>query len=75
LASTSDPQVNAVLLALMACMIVNVVRGQTSYFIKYLYTFILPSLVVYTSLAGVSLRLRWKKARRSAPSASRLAQR
>ncbi|MFY9510926.1 MAG: hypothetical protein WAQ05_08140 [Rubrivivax sp.] len=71
LASSNDKQLNAVLIALMGCMIVNVVRGQSSYFIKYLYTFILPSLLVYASLAGVALRLRLTTSRRAGHGVSR----
>lgn len=48
---------NNFLLGLMGCMLVNLVRGQSSYFIKYFYTFILPGAFLYVLLAGYSLGL------------------
>ena len=58
LASTSNALVTNFLLGLMGCMLVNLVRGQTSYFIKYLYTFVLPILFLYLPLVGHSFSLR-----------------
>jgi hypothetical protein len=64
LARTSSREFNLFLLALMGCMIVNLVRGQTSYFIKYLYTFVLPGALLYAALAGCALRLEFGFKRR-----------
>lgn len=61
LANTRDPQLNALLIGLMGCMVVNLVRSQSSYFIKYLYTFVLPGLLMYTSLTGQRFALRWRQ--------------
>jgi hypothetical protein len=60
LASTRDPKLNALLIGLMGCMVVNLVRSQSSYFIKYLYTFVLPGVLMYTSLTGQRIALRWR---------------
>jgi hypothetical protein len=57
LARTNSTPFNLFLLAIMGCMVVNLVRGQTSYFIKYLYMFVLPGVLLYCALAGVKLRL------------------
>jgi hypothetical protein len=62
LALTRSHQFNFFLLGLMGCMTVNLVRGQSSYFIKYLYTFILPGVLIYLPLAGQSISLRWARA-------------
>jgi hypothetical protein len=56
-ASTNNKEFNNVMLGLMGCMVVNLVRGQGSYFIKYFYTFILPSIFLYSALSGQSLAL------------------
>jgi hypothetical protein len=58
LASTSNPLVTNFVLGLMGCMIVNLVRGQTAYFIKYLYTFVMPVFLLYLPLVGHSFSLR-----------------
>lgn len=56
-ASTNNKEFNNVLLGLMGCMVVNLVRGQGSYFVKYLYTFVMPSIFLYVALSGQSLVL------------------
>jgi hypothetical protein len=58
LASTSNPMVTNFALGLMGCMITNLVRGQTAYFIKYLYTFVMPVFFLYLPLVGHSFSLR-----------------
>ena len=75
LARTQDTRLNALLMGLMGCMIVNLVRGQSSYFIKYFYTFVLPGLMLYTSFAGLSLqfRLGWPS-RKDKPHSSTIGQ-
>jgi hypothetical protein len=55
LASTNVQEFNNIMLGLMGCMMVNLVRGQGSYFVKYLYTFVLPSIYLYAVLADKSL--------------------
>lgn len=57
LALTNNENLNNIMLGLMGCMIVNLVRGQGSYFLKYLYTFIFPSIYLYAALSGQSLSL------------------
>lgn len=57
LAGTNDRLVNMVAQTLVACMLLNVTRGQSSYFIKYLYTFILPNLAFAAVLLRLSIRL------------------
>lgn len=61
LASTKNKNFNNFLLGLMGCMLVNLVRGQSSYFIKYLYTFVIPGALLYTALTGQALILTLKK--------------
>lgn len=58
LAKTNDSEFNEVMLPLLSTMIVNLVRGQSSYFIKYLYTFVIPGIILYLMLRhkGWSLR-------------------
>ncbi len=60
LASTNSKELNNIMLGLMGCMLVNLVRGQGSYFFKYLYTFIFPSIYLYAALSGQSLSLKIK---------------
>ncbi|MDX5986612.1 hypothetical protein SIL82_20350 [Sphingomonas echinoides] len=60
LGCTSDPLVNLLIRSVIATMAINVVRGQTCYFIKYLYMFTLPVLVVGVILIGVRLVPRQK---------------
>jgi hypothetical protein len=60
LASTNSPSFNAFMLGLMGCMTINLVRGQSCYFFKYLYMFVLPGVLVYLSLGGFSSRLYMK---------------
>jgi hypothetical protein len=54
-ASTNNKEFNNVMLGLMGCMVVNLVRGQSSYFVKYFYTFIMPSIFLYSALSGKSI--------------------
>jgi hypothetical protein len=64
LASTNSREFNLFMMALLGSMIVNVVRGQTSYFFKYSYTFLLPGMLIYCSIMGKTLTL---KLQRSSP--------
>jgi hypothetical protein len=57
---TNNKAFNNVLLALMGCMLVNLVRGQGSYFIKYLYTFVLPGVLLYLMITSQTLVIRFK---------------
>ncbi|MGN6263110.1 MAG: hypothetical protein ACTHNO_20440 [Ralstonia sp.] len=59
LASSNSREFNLLLLGLFGCMLVNLVRGQSSYFVKYLYTFVLPNALLYLSLVGARVRLRF----------------
>jgi hypothetical protein len=58
IASTNLTRLNLFVLAIMGCMVVNLVRGQTSYFIKYLYTFVIPGIWLYNAMSGTRIRLR-----------------
>jgi hypothetical protein len=60
-ASTENKCFNNLLLGLMGCMLVNLVRGQSSYFIKYFYTFVIPGAFLYSVLSGQSLTIKIKK--------------
>jgi len=59
LASTNNPAFNVALLAFMGSMLVGVTRGQSAYFIKGLYTYILFSGAYYIAITGITLRLRF----------------
>lgn len=59
MASTNSREFNLFLLGLMGSMLVNVVRGQTSYFVKYLYTFLVPGMLLYCATMGMRLRFRF----------------
>lgn len=63
LASSNSREFNLLMLGLLGCMVVNVVRGQSSYFIKYLYTFVAPNVLLYLCVAGQDLRIRAKRFR------------
>lgn len=58
LAKMGDAPTNAFVVGLMGCMVVNLVRGQSSYFVKYLYTFIIPAAIIYGLLTGVRICIR-----------------
>lgn len=70
IARTNNPFINNVILSVMACMMINLVRGQSSYFIKYLYMFVVPALLFLALLVAFrfakdtmtrpSLEPRWK---------------
>ena len=57
LSKTSSKHLNMFLMALSGSMVINLVRGQSSYFVKYLYTYVLPSTIVFLALSGE--RVRW----------------
>jgi hypothetical protein len=59
-ALTENKYFNNFLLGLMGCMLVNLVRGQSSYFLKYFYTFVIPGAYLYTTLSGQSLTFKLK---------------
>ena len=63
LAMTNSKKFNYFLLAIMGSMVINVVRGQSSYYIKYLYTFILPGTLIYLALTKQHLSLRIRRRR------------
>ena len=56
LATTNSDRFNKFLLAILGSMSIVLVRGQSSYFIKYLYTFVLPGTLVYLSLSRQRIR-------------------
>lgn len=56
-ATTNSEKLNHFLLAIMGSMVIGLIRGQCSYFIKIMYTFIIPGAVVYLALNGMRLRL------------------
>lgn len=58
LSASRDDMFNLTLKAIMACMLINLSRGQSSYFVKYLYSFCLPSLIVYIALGARRVRVR-----------------
>lgn len=53
LSATDNRFANLLAQMLVASMLINVTRGQSSYFIKYLYTFILPNIVFAMFLVGL----------------------
>ncbi len=55
---TNHPMVNNMINAILATMAINLVRGQTSYFIKYGYTFVLPVMLFAVALLGIRIRRR-----------------
>lgn len=58
LSSTDNRFANSLIQMLVASMLINVTRGQSSYFIKYLYTFILPNIGIAMLLTGLRFRAR-----------------
>lgn len=70
IARTNNPLINNVIIAVMACMMINLVRSQSSFFIKYIYTFAVPALLFLALLVAFrftrdtmtrsSLDSRWK---------------
>ena len=63
IASTNDKEYNTVVLGCMGAQMINLVRGQTSYFIKYFYLGIIFQIVLYVFLTGKrpALRVKMKK--------------
>lgn len=59
-ADTNNGSFNRVLLALMGTMLINLSRGQSSYFIRYFYSYLLPLAWIYLSLVQARLILRFK---------------
>lgn len=53
IARTNNPFINNVIMSVMACMLINLVRGQSSYFIKYLYMFVVPALLFLALLVAI----------------------
>ena len=58
-ADTNNDAFNRVLLALMGSMLINLSRGQSSYFVRYFYSYLLPLAWIYLSLAQARLTLRF----------------
>lgn len=58
LAMTNSSHYNHFLLAIMACTLLGLVRGQSAYFIKDLYSFVFPGAFYYLGLTNQRLRLR-----------------
>ena len=58
LGCTSDPRINLLIRSILATMAINVVRGQSAYFIKYLYMFFIPVFIVAVVLLGLRLTSR-----------------
>lgn len=71
IARTNNLFINNVIMSVMACMMINLVRGQSSYFIKYLYMFVAPTLLFLAllvafrlakeTLASSPMEPRWKR--------------
>jgi hypothetical protein len=55
ISSTSSSLLNIIIRSVLACMMVNLVRSQSSYFIKYLYTFGIPVFLFLWLMLGVRL--------------------
>ena len=70
LSSTNNRFANSLAQMLVASMLVNVTRGQSSYFIKYLYTFILPNIGFAMLIAGLRFGLRNRGGRGTSDTAS-----
>ena len=60
LSKTNNKNFNVFFTALMATMIFNFCRGQTSYFFKYFYIYALPSIIIYLNLIGHRLTVKLK---------------
>lgn len=62
LGMTKNREFNYFVLGLMGCMLVNMVRGQSSYFVKYMYMFGIPGIALYACIVGlrVSFDFRWR---------------
>lgn len=50
-----DPFLAKWMTALCASMAINLVRGQTSYFIKYSYTYLLPVIIIFIVVIGLRI--------------------
>lgn len=61
LSCTNSKFANTLMQVLVASMILNVTRGQSSYFIKYLYTFIMPNVIL--GMALVRMRFQFVRSR------------
>lgn len=61
LGSSNDNDFNTITLSIMASLCIGLVRGQTSYFIKYYYTNILINLIIYMLLDGKSISIFHRK--------------
>lgn len=61
-ACTNNATVNLIIRTLFATMAINVVRGQSSYFIKYGYTYILPVMVFAIVIVGIRIEGRFREA-------------
>ncbi len=60
LSKTNNKNFNVFFAALMATMIFNFCRGQTSYFFKYFYIYAIPSIIIYLNLIGHRLTVKLK---------------
>ena len=58
-ADTNNDAFNRVLLALMGSMLINLTRGQSSYFVRYFYSYLLPLTWIYLSLVQARLTFRF----------------
>jgi hypothetical protein len=56
IATTESPVMNAMILPLLAMDLTNLCRGQSAYFIKYLYIHFLPGLFMVLVVTGYYLR-------------------
>lgn len=57
IAATNDTSSSIAMLSLMGTMLVGLTRGQTAYFIKGLYFYVLPGFWIYLWLSGKKSRL------------------
>ena len=61
LGCTKDVRINLAIRSILSTMAINVVRGQSCYFIKYLYTFFLPVMLVGIVVMGLRVAPRLRK--------------
>ena len=51
--NVKDKDYSMVLSAILVCYSIDFVRGQTSYFVRYLWLYLVPNMILYALLTGV----------------------
>lgn len=64
ISNSKDKEFNHICIALMAAFSINLVRGQSSYFIKYLYTNLIFNLILYFLISGKHFKIVFSNKRR-----------